>query len=179
MSQQEPETTQQYPRPRRRAGRASPVTGYLAILFAAAFLLLLWAYFQQQRSNAEATDALKQSVSAVQSIQDLIADNDALRLENEAMKEQLETLKDDNKALKDQLFAEADARARQEATVAAMDWFWQIDEAYVRGRYALCRQLIEELRQSGYEDFLPDTKFTDNSRYSPKARYEEICGALY
>ena len=42
--------------------------GYLLVLFAAAFLLLLLAYFQQQRINADTSNALQQSVSAVQSI---------------------------------------------------------------------------------------------------------------
>ena len=108
MSQQEPETTQRQPHPRRsRQSRRSPVMGYLAILFAVAFLLLLWAYFQQQRSNTEATDALKQSASAVQSIQNLIDDNDALRQENETLKEQTAQLE---KELADSKAAAAQAQ---------------------------------------------------------------------
>ncbi|WP_251446368.1 hypothetical protein [Vermiculatibacterium agrestimuris] len=179
MSRQEPEATQQ-PRPRRsRQSRRSPVMGYLVILFAVAFLLLLWAYFQQQRSNTETTDALKQSASAVQSIQDLIASNDALREENQALKEQLAQLESQLTDAKETIDAAERYADAQEAGMKAMDYFWQIDEAYVRQRYNLCRQLIQELKDVGLESFLPSTKATDNDRYSPLERYNEIYNALY
>lgn len=160
--------------------RRSTVGGYLVILFAVAFLLLLMAYFQQRRqSDQAATDALKQSSSAVQTIQDLIDDSAKLREENEALKEQVAALKDDHEALKEQYLSEAAGRSQQEAAVAAMDYFWQIDEAYVRQRYTLCKQLILELKDSGYESALPDTKATNNDRFSPAERYKEIYDALY
>ena len=38
------------------ARRGSSVLVYLMVMFVAAFLLLCLAYFQQQRSSAEATD---------------------------------------------------------------------------------------------------------------------------
>lgn len=179
MSQQEPETAQQ-PRPRRsRQSRRSPVMGYLVILFAVAFLLLLWAYFQQQRSNTEATDALKQSASAVQSIQELIANNDALREENESLKAQTEELEKQLSDAKATIEAAERYAEGQEAAVKAMDYFWQIDEAYVRQRYSLCRQLIQELQDAGLDGALPTVKATENDRFSPLARYNEIYQALY
>lgn len=160
--------------------RRSALGGYLVILFAVAFLLLLMAYFQQKRlGDQAATDALKQSSSAVETIQSLIDDSAKLREENEALKEQIEALKDDHEALKEQYLSEASAHSQQEAAVAAMDYFWQIDEAYVRQRYSLCRQLIQELKDSGYEGALPDTKATANDRFSPAARYQEIYNELY
>ncbi len=160
--------------------RRSPLGGYLVILFAVAFLLLLMAYFQQRRLNDQtANDALKQSNSAWQSVQSLIDENAKLREENEALKEnvaQLETAY----ANAQQQAAAAQATANdQEAAIKALDYFWQIDEAYVRQRYTLCRQLIQELKQSGYEGALPTTKATDNDRFSPAARYQEIYDALY
>ena len=65
---------------------------YLVILFAVAFLLLLLAYFQQQRINADTSNALQQSVSAVQSIQNLMTDNETLRSQVADLEEQVETL---------------------------------------------------------------------------------------
>lgn len=160
--------------------RRSALGGYLVILFAVAFLLLLMAYFQQKRlGDQAATDALKQSSSAVETIQSLIDESAKLREENTALKEQIEALKDEHEALKEEYLSEAAAHSEQEAAVAAMDYFWQIDEAYVRQRYTLCRQLIQELKQSGYENALPDTKATDNDRFSPAARYQEIYNELY
>lgn len=165
----------EHSRPRRPA-----LAGYLVVLFAVAFLLLLLAYFQQQRqSNQAADNALKQSTSAVQSIQTLMEESKALREENEALKEQVDALVKDHESLKEQYLAEAAGHSQQEAAVAAMDYFWQIDEAYVRQRYTLCKQLIQELKDSGYESALPDTKATANDRFSPAARYQEIYDALY
>ena len=66
-----------------------------------------------------------------------------------------------------------------EQTRQAMDWFWQIDEAYVLGRYSLCRELIQSLEDSGLSERLPQESTTDNGRFSPALRYQEIREALY
>lgn len=165
----------EHTRPRRPA-----LGGYLVILFAAAFLLLLMAYFQQRRLSDQATtDALKQSASAVQSIQSLIDESAKLREENEALKEQVGELEKACANAQQQAGAAQTTVNDQEAAIKALDYFWQIDEAYVRQRYTLCRQLIQELKASGYEGALPTTKATDNDRFSPAARYQEIYNELY
>lgn len=155
-----------------RVNRRINVMGYLAVLFVVAFLLLGFAYLQQQRINKETTDALKSSSSAFQSIQQLME-------ENETLKAQVETLEGQLSDTKETLTAAQRSAADQEAAVKAMDYFWQIDEAYVRGRYDLCRQLIQALKDSGYEAALPSTKATDNDRFAPSDRYAEIYNALY
>lgn len=155
-----------------RVNRRINVMGYLAVLFVVAFLLLGFAYLQQQRINKETTDALKDSSSAFQSIQDLIAENETLR-------KQVEQLEEERDIAKSSAEANDAALTDAQAAVAAMDYFWQIDEAYVRGRYTLCRQLIQALQDSGYEGALPNTKATDNDRFTPAARYAEIYDALY
>ena len=174
---------QQEQRPRRSAPRRQrkmSLTGYMVILFAVAFFLLFMAYCQQQRQNTEATnDALKQSVSAVDTIQTVLADNQELREQVEELEGQVAALKEES-ANAQQSAANAQAALdAQEAAVKAMDYFWQIDEAYVRQRYSLCRQLIQDLKDSGYEGYLPATKAVDNDRYSPAERYQEIYNALY
>ena len=63
-------------------------------------------------------------------------------------------------------------------TKAAMDWFWQIDEAYVRGRLSLCRSLIQNLESAGLVDYLPRQSATANDRFSPYDRYQEIKSLL-
>lgn len=60
-----------------------------------------------------------------------------------------------------------------------MDWFWQIDEAYVLGRFSLCRDLIQSLEDGGLVEYLPQDSITDNDRFSPALRYQEIREALY
>lgn len=175
----------EHTRPRRR----STLGGYLVVLFAVAFLLLLMAYFQQQRLNDQtASDALKQSASAVDSIQQLLDQNKVLNEENEALKEQVDQLSDQLKEAQGQLDVLPDVISHQEYTLkqtkAAMDWFWQLDEAYVRGRYALCRELIKVMEdaadgQTPLKDFLPAESVTDNGRFSPADRYQEIYDAFY
>ena len=79
----------EHTRPRKRGS----VMVYLAILFAAAFLLLLMSYFMQQRINRETLDDLqKTSTSAVQSLDNLIAERDRLVQERQTLEEQLEEL---------------------------------------------------------------------------------------
>ena len=60
----------------------------------------------------------------------------------------------------------------------ALDWFWQINEAYVRGRYTQARSLIEEMGQE-LPEYLPKESVTNNDRFSPYDRYQEIYEALY
>ena len=63
-------------------------------------------------------------------------------------------------------------------TAQAMDFFWQIDEAYVRGRYSLCRELIASLENGRLTAYLPKESATDTDRFSPYDRYQEIYEAL-
>ena len=157
------------------------VVGYLAILFAVAFLLLLLSYFMQQRANTDAMDDLKQtSVSAYQSLENLITERDALQAQVDDLEEELEQTQ---RELDGAWTTVANLSDWQEHLIRAMDLFWQIDEAYVRGRYTLCRQLIEEMEDvsagSALKEYLPTESTTDNDRFSPADRYQEIYDALY
>lgn len=168
----------EHSRPRRPA-----LAGYLVVLFAVAFLLLLMAYFQQQRQSSQAAnDALKQSTSAVQSIQTLMDESKALREENEALKEQIEELEQSLGAAETFGAEVQNDRDGADRAVKAMGYFWQIDEAYVRQRYTLCRELIQqfEAEQHYGPSALPQEDFpADNGRFSPAERYKEIYDALY
>jgi len=155
---------------------------YIAILFAAAFVLLLFTFMMEKRQHEllreedrEQINDLQQSVSAVQSLQDLYN-------ENAALKETVADLEDRLQEAERQLDGLPDTISHLEyslaQTKAAMDWFWQIDEAYVRGRYSLCRSLITSLDEAGLAEFLPKESVTDNGRFSPADRYQEICDAL-
>lgn len=162
-----------------RSRRQTPVFAYLAILFAVAFLLLLLAYFQQQRSNLEATDALKQSASAVESIQLLMEDNEKLR-------EQVAGLQAEAEDLRGQVTELEGVSQRQSAYLSAtageteaMQWFWQIESAYVQNRYATTRDLIKKFEAAGLKEYLSKNNITGTLRFSPYDRYEEIYKALY
>lgn len=166
-------TAQSKPRPQNH------VLTYLAILFAAAFFLLLMAYFMQQRANREAIDGLTQSVTSIHSLQNLVEANEALEEENEALKSEAARLRDslallqkESEALREQ--AEAVEQAKQ-----AMDWFWQVDEAFVLGRYSKCRTLMASMEELDLVKYLPAESVTDNGRFSPADRYQEIYDKLH
>lgn len=167
------------PRPRRSSQdrkRQNSVFFYLTILFVAAFLLLSLSMMMERRQHSEDMDnlnqSLKDSVSAMQSVQALYEENDALKAQIAQLEEQLKdaTTEADglSKKLKDQ------TKATQ-----AMDWFWQIDEAYVRSRWSTARGLIQQLKEAGLEEYLPQESITNNERFSPADRYKEIYNALY
>ena len=158
--------------------RQRSVVHYIAILFAAAFLLMLMAYLMDQRQN-QAMNDLNQSLTGLQdsitdqsSLQDIYEDNMQLIQQVGQLEEQVKQLEEDKQSLTSQL-------SDQEKASQAMDWFWQIDEAYVLGRYSLCRELIQEIQDAGLVDYLPKESITDNGRFSPSGRYQEIYEALY
>ncbi len=104
-------------------GRNSAV-GYLIILVFVAFLLLILAFFMQQRTTDSIQglhDQVNQSVNAIQSIDDLIADNQELHQEVDALQEERDALKDQLRVLQGQLAqAEAQLNATQKMLEAAM-----------------------------------------------------------
>ena len=173
-----PEKPPAYVPPATREKRQRSVVHYIAILFAAAFLLMLMAYLMDQRQN-QAMNDLNQSLTGLQdsltdqsSLQDIYEDNMQLIQQVGQLEEQVKQLEENNQELSSQL-------SDQEKASQAMDWFWQIDEAYVLGRYSLCRSLIQELEDAGLVDYLPKESVTDNGRFSPSGRYQEIYEALY
>lgn len=178
QTEKAPEKPPAYIPPATREKRQRSVVHYIAILFAAAFLLMMMAYLMDQRQN-EAMNDLNQSLSGLQeslsdqsSLQDIYEDNMELIQQVGQLEEQVKQLEEDKQSLTSQL-------SDQEKASQAMDWFWQIDEAYVLGRYSLCRDLIQEIQNAGLVDYLPKESITDNGRFSPSGRYQEIYEALY
>ncbi len=112
--------------------KSTPVFVYLLVLFAAAFLMLLLAYFIQERNAEAQIGDLRDSLEAFQSISTLTAENQELR-------ERLDELAEDYQALSDaleQTGAELNA-ARTERSEA--------DE-----RLSEMQRLIDRLAQEGY-----------------------------
>ena len=166
-----PEKPPAYVPPAPREKRQRSVVHYIAILFAAAFLLMLMAYLMDQHLNQSLT-GLQDSLTDQSSLQDIYEDNMQLIQQVGQLEEQVKQLEEDKQSLTSQL-------SDQEKASQAMDWFWQIDEAYVLGRYSLCRELIQEIQDAGLVDYLPKESITDNGRFSPSGRYQEIYDALY
>ena len=146
---------------------------YIALLFLAACVLILLSFFMQQRNNAQMLDGLNQAVSAMQSIT-------KLQEENQSLSKQVEELQDQVDALTARADALEQERDELDRATQAMDWFWQINEAYVRSRYSTARGLIEEMAAAGLTvDDLPAVSASDTGRFSPADRYQEIYDRLY
>ena len=100
-------------------GRRSPVLLYLVILFAIAFLLMLMAYFMQQRTNEQTQNDLNEQT---QSYQSAVATLDSILAENEELKEQVEALQkaqDESSDQNQQLTETQDALTQAEAQLLA------------------------------------------------------------
>ena len=158
--------------------RQSSVFRYIAVLFGAAFVLLLFTFMmerrQYQRLQEENQDNKQQSVSATQTLNGILEENKQLKEQLEEQQGALEELQGRFARLEDDYTAAEQARVEQSRTAEAMDWFWQINEAYVRGRYSKCRELISSLEGGGLEEYLPKESATNNDRFSPYDRYMEI-----
>lgn len=168
--------------PGQQKRRERSVFQYIAILFAAAFVLLLFTFLMERRQyqtlNAEKKEQiadLQQTVSAVQSLQGLYNENDELKERVAALEQELQQAVSDHQRERTEFYQQT---ADQEKALEAMDWFWQIDEAYVRGRNSLCRSLIQNLEGTGLAEYLPKESTTDNDRFAPYDRYQEIKKAL-
>ena len=171
--------------------RQKSVFQYITILFAAAFVLLLYTFMMerrqndilQQQSNDKLNQLQQQSISAVQSLDNLYKENEKLKQSVDYLEEQVAQLEQEKLKLDQDLAAAQDTNQWQQRSAEAMDWFWQVDEAYVRGKYALCRTLMRHLEDTGDGDplknYLPQESATKNGRFSPYHRYEEIYHALH
>ena len=171
--------------------RQKSVFQYITILFAAAFVLLLYTFMMerrqndilQQQSNDKLNQLQQQSISAVQSLDNLYKENGELKQSVDYLQEQVAQLEQEKLKLDQDLAAAQDTNQWQQRSAEAMDWFWQVDEAYVRGKYSLCRTLMRHLEDTGDGDplknYLPQESATKNGRFSPYHRYEEIYHALH
>ena len=171
------------------------VFAYLAVLFGAAFLLLLFAYLMQQRDSAEIMgnlSQLRESMGSIQSIDELTEENRALREEIEGLKEQVASLEEENereKKIRSDYEVELDSvtdaldnvQHNLHQVSTAMGLFWQIDEAYVAEDFDLCRELVAQMEELVVPDpsaYLVEPDDGNGLTRSAAERYQEIVEAL-
>lgn len=182
----QPEATPKRQRTSPQKRRQQSALRYITILFAAAFVLLLFTYMMERRENEvlmqenqEQIEDLQQTVSAVQSLQNLYQENEQLKNDIAALETELAKLQASNDTVTGQLNTTQQALDTAKKSLNAMDWFWQIDEAYAKGRYSLCRSLIKSLDDAGLTETLPRVSITENDRFSPYDRLAEIRNIVY
>lgn len=158
--------------------RRNSVFQYIAILFMTAFVLLLFTFMMEKRQSQQQIDDLKQSNSAAQTLQGLLDENAALMEQIAQVEKQARDLADQLAAARAETSSAQQQTQAEEKAVQAMHWFWQINEASVRGKTKLCRELITSLEEAKLQDYLPKENITGTDRYSPYDRYMEIRGKV-
>lgn len=146
----------------------------MAILFAAAFLLLLLAYFMQQRNFS----GLQDSVNSFQSVETLLDVNKRLTEENAALKEQVEDLADETEALQQQVIDRQDDARLSSQSVEAMDWLWRIQRSYSRGNRSEAKRLAQGFEESGLTTRLPEATDAFPDGPSPAEQYDALLSVL-
>lgn len=158
------------------------VVSYIAILFAAAFLLLLLSYLMQQRNNAEVISGLTDSVSAMQTLDNLIQENKQLEEQVTALEENADVQQqslDAAKAREDILQRENEELRKQ---TQALDYLREIQRLYALQSYRKAREVISAFEEAGLVPYLPTqaTYQTEKQdRPSPAETYANIYEALF
>ena len=164
--------------------RRRSVFRYIGVLFMAAFILLLYTFMMERRQSQQQIDDLKQSASAVQTLQGLMEENAALKAQVQNLEKEVELQKETAQELELLYDGLTDSYSNLENvhtwTTEAMDYFWQINEAYVRGKTTLCKQLITAMESASGQlvENLPKENTTGTDRFSPYDRYMEIRGKV-
>lgn len=159
---------------RTRPHKKMSVLGYITILFAAAFLLLLMSYLMQQRNNEEVISGLKESASAMQSIENLQDEKKDLTQQVQQLQQQLS----------DKTQAQEDAQKsseKLEQQLNAMDWLREIESLYAKKYFKSARTMIAAFEDTGLPAYLPDTplhSYNGSDVLSPLEQYQKIVEAL-
>lgn len=185
---QEQPTPDSQDKPQEKKHSQKSVIGYLFILFAAAFLLLLLAYFMQQRNSEEIIGDLRESMTDMQAVNDMLAENSQLRSELQIAQEALEESGQAMTDLEEEKAQLSDALAQAQADSQALTILAQAESLAAQddqeGTAALLAPYAGEnptLLSDGstLEEALTRVEAglqEDQSDYSPLARYEALVG---
>ena len=156
-------------------GKRSSFYVYLAVLFGAAFLMLLLAYFVQRRNNETAISALRSTMDL--SREELMEEIQGLEEEKAALEEQTDQLQEERDDLEKQLDELRNQHAQltddfsdQYKKVEGWLNFWALEERFLSRDYEACARFLQTLANSGSLN-LPDSD-------SALARMREIRDTL-
>ena len=150
-------------------GGKKPVIVYILILFVVAFLLMALSLLMHQRSNTEALGQLNDSIAAMkdmQNSQERIAELEQELAQANAAAQEFSAA---NETSRNQA---AHAQYRLEQAQEAMDWFWQLNEAYMLEDIPRCEEILAEMTRNKEE---PLSEYLSAMAAD---RYAEILSAL-
>ncbi|MCD7927542.1 MAG: hypothetical protein LUF80_01580 [Oscillospiraceae bacterium] len=160
------------------------LTFYLAILFAAALIFLIFAYLMQSRTSENTIDSLRDSVNSLQNVRDIYNSAMELQSEVESLEDQLEqqaeelqSLQKQVSALEEQLEQTQQDLSQEELTAQALNLLWQLEQAVNSGEEELSASLAEQLQQDDLLSALPD-ETPEGGGLSPYQRCLELLEQL-
>ena len=165
------------------SGGKKPVIVYILVLFAVAFLLMIWSLISHQRSNTEAIGRLQGSVSAMQEVQELQEQVIQLQKELAEGKEQLEQEQEAAEtaaaAARDEAGALLAERDSLEAQVAALTALYRLQQLYAARDLESCEAEIGALGSGSLLDSLDAvSREREWSVTPPSERYLELKEAV-
>ena len=161
--------------------RQRSVFQYITILFAAALVLLLYTFMmerrqfelQQEQDKADISDLQQKSTSAVQRLEGLIAENEALKDQLEDQKAQLDALQNRHDQLETNYNLSEQANINLERETEALEHLCLLERAYSQKKYNQCREIIQQMGEL-LPSYLPPDSALGEDQPSPAARYHEI-----
>lgn len=160
-------------------GKSPSVLPYLAILVAAAFLLLIMAYFMQRRT-AESVQGLHDSVSSFQTIDQLLEDNRTLREEVERLAGEQAELQSQLDAANAQLSTINATQDKAAQRLTALNQLNQLRALYNDRKYKDARAVLEAAPdlESTLRELTQDMTQEELAVYDPLAAYQKLVSLL-
>ena len=137
-------------------GGHRPVLKYLLILFAIAFLLIIFSFVMQQRSNEKVIRDLQDQVETLMELKDVERKYKVLTSQHEDL--QLEF--DEQTAEKELL----------EKNLDALNLVWQLERQYTSGDNEACAEILKQLKENDLYTALP--QWTGEGRAPWEAPYD-------
>lgn len=156
------------------SANTGPVVNYLTLLMLAGFFLLVMTFLMEQRESAEVLDGLRNTVSAMQSVEDLYDENAFLTVENNLLLVEKESLEETNTLLEEKVNILSEALREKENQVLALEYFHQVNQAFTQGEEILLSELITEMEFLALESYLPEQNLGTGEDVSLSQRYAEI-----
>ena len=168
----EKETKPAYTPPQSEKERAKRVYFYSIVLFSAAFLLILWSFFANNRSNELLRDELRNNTNVLQG---------SLK-ENAAQEKQIDALEAHIAELEERLEESQGKQLDALAALTALDWLREIERAAAAGETESAKEMIREFEENDLRESLWAQAlhtFDGSDAPSPLESYEALVSELF
>lgn len=160
--------------------RLKKVYTYVAVLFAVAFLLILWTFLMNQRSSEEMLHEIRSGNDAMQNV---LEENELLESHNAELENAVAALEDERDALAEENDALREDIEMQSAMLCALDWLRELEVQVAQRDYDDARETVRMIEDNGLAPYLSKpalhTSAGGDDYRSPAARYGEIVEKLF